>query len=182
MNSPSVCRRCGAPLGNQGAGLPACGACGALLAEETPAAAGRPPLLILLTVFLAFLALFGAIITLITLFMPGNEDYLVDNQLATKGDFLVKMLPSVFRFLVAAPIAYGLWRERTWARPILLAFAGVSELGKYLLPGWREAPPGVIVPRLVVSGIVIGLLGWYLYRKRNVVDYYNALSPLKSKP
>lgn len=127
-------------------------------------------------VFFAFLALFGAIITLITLVMPGNEDYLVDNQIATKSDFMVKMLPSMFRFLVAAPIAYGLWKERTWARPMLLAFFGIPELGKYLLPAWRDAPPGVIVLRLVISAIAIGLLGWYLYRKRNVVHYYKALS------
>ena len=130
-------------------------------------------------VFFAFFALFGAIITLITWVIPGNEGYLVDNQLATKSDFMVKMIPSMFRFLVAAPIAYGLWKERAWVRPMLLAFFGIPELGKYLLPGWRDTPPNVILSRLAISGIVLGLLAWYLYRKQNVVHYYKALSPPK---
>ena len=189
MMAAPVCPFCGArglPL-PQGAKDSVCSRCGAVVPEAVGDASGgvsegRPPLLMFLMIFLAFFAFFGALITLITLAMPGNDDYLVDNDVATKGEFLMKMLPSTLRFLFAGPIAYGLWKERRWARPLLLAFVGLSEFGKFFLPGWKEAPAGVIVPRLILSGILFGLLSWYLYGKRNVVRYYRARSDPPSHP
>jgi hypothetical protein len=178
MSAVLVCPNCNATASPSTADQPACSVCGTPFPgpissfDKRTEERQRPFLILLLMVFLAFFALFGALITLITLMVPGSEGYLVDNQLATKDDFLLKMVPSILRFLAAAPIAYGLWKERGWARPMLLAFFAIPELGKYLLPGWREAPASAIIPRLLLSMALVGFLGWYLYRKRSVIDYY----------
>lgn len=142
----------------------------------------RPFLLMLSMFFLAFLAAAGGAISLIILAAPGNDDYIIGSRITSKGEFLMKMLPSFALFLAAALIAYGLWKERGWTRPMLLAFFGLPELGKYLLPGWRSAPAGILLSRLILSGLMVGLLGWYLYRKQNVVRYYHLLSLPNSDP
>lgn len=186
MNSVLVCPNCRTPTEYQGSGQPACSACGTKLSARADAAGNqaaerqRPLLLLMLMVFLASLATIGLIITFMTVTVPGNEDYIVDNRLATQSDFLIKMFPFILLYLAAAPIAYGLWKERPWTRPLLVAFFAIPEFGKYLTPRWSEAPAHAFIPRFILSAILIGLLGWYLYKKRNVVRYYNALSGLKS--
>lgn len=175
MSAAVVCPNCGAPLSYPGPGGPACSACGT--APSGQATRKERPLL--LTMFMAFfgsLTTIGAIITFLTTTVPGNDDYIVGNRLASQEDFLIEMLPFIFLYLAAAPIAYGLWKERSWTRPFLFVFFGISELGKYLMPRWREAPAAALIPRLLISAALIGLLGWYLYRKRSVVGYYDALS------
>lgn len=185
MSTVLVCPNCRATTEYQGSGLPACSACGTRLSERADAAAGhtadrqRPSLLMIFMVFLGAFATIGTIITFLTVTVPGNEDYIVDNRLASQSDFLLKMLPFILLYLAAAPIAYGLWRERAWTRPLLLAFFGIPELGKYLMPRWQEAPAHALIPRFILSAVLVGLLSWYLYRKRNVVRYYNALSGSK---
>jgi hypothetical protein len=184
MMATRSCPDCGATTRQEGMDPPACSGCGKVFPDRSGEAGekgedGRPALLMFLMIFLFFFALFGGMISFITFMMPGSDDYLVDNQLATKNEFLLNMLPSMLRFLSAGPIAYGLWKERIWARPLLIAFVGIYELGKFLLPGWREAPAEVIVPRFILSGVIVGLLAWYLYKKQNVVRYYQTLSTQK---
>lgn len=186
MSAVLVCPNCRATTEYQDSGQPACSTCGTRLSAGADAAAGqeadrqRPLLLLIFMVFLGFLATIGVIITFMTVTVPGNEEYIVDNRLATQSDFLVKMLPFILLHLAAVPIAYGLWKERPWTRPLLVAFFAIPEFGKYLTPRWSEAPAHAIIPRFILSALLIGFLSWYLYRKQNVVRYYNAISGLKS--
>lgn len=187
MNSLLVCPSCSTPAEYPGSGKPACSACGAILqlpeqagaAGEQTAGRQRPSLLLVFMVFLASFATIGTIITFLTITVPGNEDYIVDNRLATQSDFLIKMLPFILLYLAAAPIAYGLWKERAWTRPLLVAFFAIPEFGKYLTPRWSDAPAHAFIPRFILSVVLIGLLSWYLYRKRNVVRYYNDISGVR---
>lgn len=188
MSAVLICPNCRTTAEYQGADPPACNACRTRLSVRTDtvgqqaADRQRPLFLLIVMVFLGSLATIGLIITFMTVTVPGNEDYIVDNRLATQGDFLVKMLPFILLYLAAVPIAYGLWRERPWTRPLLLAFFSIPEFGKYLMPRWSEAPAHAFIPRFILSAVLIGLLAWYLYRKRNVVRYYNALSGGRSEP
>lgn len=117
MNSVLICPNCRTPTEYQGSGQPACSACGTRLSARADAAGNqaaerqRPLLLLMLMVFLASLATIGLIITFMAVTVPGNEDYIVDNRLATQSDFLIKMLPFILLYLAAAPIAYGLWKN-----------------------------------------------------------------------
>lgn len=188
MSAVRVCPNCKTTIEFQDPGLPTCSACGAMLPppERAGAASGqavdeeRPLFLMIFMVFLGSFTTIGIIITLMTVTMAGNEDYFVDNRFATRSDFLIKMIPFILLYLAAAPIAYGLWKERPWTRPLLIAFFSIPEFGKYLTPRWSEAPAHAIIPRFILSAALIGLLCWYLYRKRNVVRYYNVLSGVKS--
>jgi len=186
MNLLLVCPSCRTTTEFQGSGQPVCSACGTRLSEGVDAASPhaadrqRPLFLLMLMVFLGSLAAIGLIITFLTVTVPGNEEYIVDNRLATQSDFLIKMLPFILLYLTAVPIAYGLWKERPWTRPLLIAFFSIPEFGKYFTPRWSGAPAHAFIPRFLLSALLIGLLAWYLYRKRNVVRYYNALSGIKS--
>lgn len=186
MPAVLICPHCGTTTEHPGAGPPVCSACGARLSEHADAASWRetdrqrPLLLLIFMVFLASLATIGIIITFMTVTVPGNDEYIVDNQLATQSDFLMKMLPFILLYVAAVPIAYGLWKERAWTRPLLIAFFSIPEFGKYLTPRWSAAPAHAFIPRFIFSMVLIGLLSWYLYRKRNVVRYYNTLSGVKS--
>jgi hypothetical protein len=190
MSAVRICPNCKTTVEFQNPGRPTCAACGAILPAPKPghtAAAQaadrqRPSLLLVLMVFMGSFATIGIIITFLTITVPGNEDYIVDNRLATQSDFLVKMLPFILLYLAAAPIAYGLWKERPWTRPLLVAFFAIPEFGKYLTPRWSGAPAHAFIPRFILSAVLIGLLIWYLYKKRNVVRYYEDLSGERSDP
>jgi hypothetical protein len=72
-------------------------------------------------------------------------------------------------------ISYGLWRERPWARPLMVAW-WVNGALMALFPPWGSPTVGD-----AVSGIVQSLIGgtiawWYLYKKENVVAYFDARS------
>lgn len=69
-------------------------------------------------------------------------------------------------------VAFGIWRERAWVRPAVLAFwLGISAL----LVGQGIAGVMNVAVALIWPAIYLGFVGWYFYRKPNVVDYYRAL-------
>lgn len=132
-------------------------------------------MLTLLAVFLAFFAAISLLVIMAATF--GNGPYSINGEPAIRSDYLQVMLPFIPASAAAAIASFGLWKERLWARPLLLGFYTVAGFGSALMPLWIEAPGVTVATGLLFSGILVGFLGWYLYRKQNVVRYYQTLRP-----
>lgn len=77
--------------------------------------------------------------------------------------------------LVSAGICYGLWKERTWSRPLMVffwVFLTAIQVGVAL--GSDERITNVTAA-LLAGAIMLGPVAAYLYFKNNVVEYYRAL-------
>lgn len=73
-----------------------------------------------------------------------------------------------------AAIGLGLWRERAWARPLMMAYWPMSAVLAYA-PAWSGGRATDLTGLLVFTAIAAALAWWYLYRKANVVAYFHAL-------
>jgi hypothetical protein len=79
-------------------------------------------------------------------------------------------------------VGIGLWQERSWTRPLMIGYwltVLVADVA-WIVGGTLTAIEGVGFA--VEIAISMGLAAWYLYRKANVVAYYDALrrSPIPS--
>jgi len=80
--------------------------------------------------------------------------------------------------LPAAVLAYGLLRSRRWTRPLLLVFhtaAAVSPFAMVLSVSLVHVSALVVLAVLAGMAAVGGAVWWYLYRKPNVVAWFNSL-------
>jgi uncharacterized membrane protein (UPF0136 family) len=130
--------------------------------------------------FSAFFSALGALVfALLAISLPFSRTYAVDGHAATRAQFLAASIPVLVAFppilVLFAAIAYALWRELPWSRPLILAFWGANLLLGAGLAVWgpvRDRGEWVPVP---VYLVVIGIVWWYLYRKSTVVAYYRVL-------
>lgn len=82
--------------------------------------------------------------------------------------FLRDGLPVAGMGLVLLTIAFGLWKEHRWARPLSMIFwLATLALGVALGTSRLEL--------MLIHLPILGLASWYFYRKRNVVLYYEEL-------
>lgn len=180
MNAIIVCPRCGS-ANEYSRGSPGeCVSCGtllppnALVAAERALVRRRPLLLTLFAVFLTFFAGVGSLVMLTSVL--GSGPYTINGEPATKGEFLRTIVPMLPVIVAAGTVSFGLWREKGWARPLLLSLYALAGLGSALMPLILNLPGVSVFPGLIFTLIVVALLGWYLYRKENVVEYYRALA------
>jgi hypothetical protein len=77
--------------------------------------------------------------------------------------------------VIFAVIAYGLARERSWTRPVMIGFWVIFDA--VMIAAVIKDPSADIGVAVAVffALIYIGAAGWYLFGKESVVDYYNAL-------
>jgi hypothetical protein len=73
-----------------------------------------------------------------------------------------------------AAIGLGLWRERAWTRPLMMAYWPMSAVLAYA-PAWSEGSPTDFIIPFAFTAIAAAVAWWYLYRKDNVVAYFHAL-------
>jgi hypothetical protein len=161
---PDVCDRCRTPFSDAVRQV----ADQSLRAEAAP----RP---LLLTLGLAFVTLWFAVVVLIfVVALVGNGPYKVDGQPVTKSEFFSD--PRFFAFapviVISAWIAWALWRERPWARPLML--------GSWIVVGVppifaRDADWASRVSSILFVVITMTIASWYLYGKANVVAYFQRL-------
>jgi hypothetical protein len=71
-------------------------------------------------------------------------------------------------------IAFGIWKERGWTRYLIMAFWAVV-LATNIGFGWAQSGLAGVVSAVAGSALVVVLVGWYLFGKENVVEYYQAL-------
>jgi hypothetical protein len=68
----------------------------------------------------------------------------------------------------ALSIGYGIWKERAWGRPALVALVLLSTVAQR----WLEPPSATSLVSLVLT---LAFVSWYLYLWPNVADYYRRL-------
>lgn len=72
-------------------------------------------------------------------------------------------------------IGVGLWRERAWARPLMMAYWPMSAVLAYA-PSWSGGSATDLSGLLAFTAIAAAVAWWYLYRKDNVVAYFHVLA------
>jgi hypothetical protein len=107
----------------------------------------------------------------IALLSPGTR-YLVHGQVVAREYFLARALPIVVLTTGALfGIAWGLWREHRWVRPLaLVSWATVVVV--------TTADATTRASALAASGVgcaVLLWMAWYLYATPRVRAYYAAL-------
>lgn len=136
--------------------------------------APKPALLVLGQFGTTFM---GGICLLFLVLAPFNlASYSISGQAVSGREFLVDGGGYAFGLIGGwvAAIAVGLWRERAWTRPLMLAYWPVSGALTVALE-WHEADfVTTIVSMLLFTGVAFATAAWYLYDKENVVAYFAA--------
>lgn len=95
-----------------------------------------------------------------------NHEQVSRIQFLSGGGYVLFLLP-----LLLGGIGYGLWKERAWARPLMVFFWLIlvtpSVISLLLGGGDKKSHLGALACLLIVV--------WYLYFKRNVVSYYRTV-------
>lgn len=134
--------------------------------------APKPALLLLGQIVTTF---GGGVFLLLLVLAPFNAaSYSINGQPLSGHEFLRAGGGYTFALIGIwlTAIAVGLWRERAWARPFMLAYWPITE-ALVVAQSWHE-------PDFVTSVVSTGLFtiagfavaAWYLYDKENVVAYF----------
>ena len=133
----------------------------------------KPPLLLLGQLG----ASFGGVVFLSLLLLAPFDlgSFHVNGEQMSGPEFLVRA-GWVFLFLggILAAIGFGLWRRRTWARPLMMAYWPVSVV-LASAPSRSERSTTGLTGLLAFSVMAAVVAWWYLYRKDNVVAWFQAL-------
>lgn len=144
------------------------------------AASDRPPMptLLRLGLWLSVLiaAVFVVALVLLAVMLPLTDAFPMGDRVVSRAEFIAAtwptlcMLPVTTAFVVA--IAVGVWKERAWARPVMMAYTVASIAWIAFVGIWSHQP---IVMSLVIDCALAAFTAWYLYAKPSVVAYYDAL-------
>jgi uncharacterized membrane protein YtjA (UPF0391 family) len=74
----------------------------------------------------------------------------------------------------AVTAAYAIWRERSWSRWPMVFF-WLAQVAGAIGSGWADAGIAGAAAGLASLLIILVLVGWYLFDKENVVEYYRSL-------
>lgn len=158
---------------------------------ETPADPGevRRPRPFLLTVWMGITLLYAAKMILLLLVTASlSRPIRADGKEMSAGAFVLSYLLMSATALLMVAGAFGIWKERRWTRGVLLAtwlsFVAIviasavsqsSGLAVVYPPNFtRMALAEKVIPLLpLLAGLAVSW--WYLYRKPNVVGYFEAI-------
>lgn len=117
----------------------------------------------------------GMIVLMGLMAVIGIGTYRINGQQVSPDEFLTRAMP-LFLTVGAAvgTIAYGVWRDRAWARPLLLGFVLTITVAPVIMAALTGGNVAELLPSAVVMLLFTGFLAWYLYRKSNVVAYFDA--------
>jgi hypothetical protein len=138
------------------------------------------PLLLLCGLgFSAFFSALGAIVfTIFAITIPFTTSYSVDGHPATRAEFFAASWPSLGILpvlLLFVAVAFALWRELPWSRPLILGLWGANLVLFIGLEIWGPVKDRGDWTPVFVFPIMIAIVWWYLYRKATVVAYYRVL-------
>jgi hypothetical protein len=77
--------------------------------------------------------------------------------------------------LLSLAIAYGIWQERPWTRWAIVAF-WLALLAMNIGLAWSVNGLAGAAGAIVALATFLLFVGWYLFGKSNVVEYYRALA------
>jgi len=120
----------------------------------------------------------GAVLLLAVLLAAVNASfvsYTVNGEAVSGHEFLLSA-GVAFAALgaLSLAIAFGIWRERVWTRYLILVFWAVVVAANIGL-GWAQSRISGVLSAVAGIATVLLLVGWYLFGKENVVEYYRAL-------
>lgn len=106
--------------------------------------------------------------------LMGSGRFSINGEAVSAGEFLRRVgLGWGLAGATCLAAGIGIWRERAWARPMMIAFWLIVSA---LLLGLAISLNGISVVVDLAYGITaVGGAAWYLYGKENVVAYYRAL-------
>lgn len=167
---PTACPNCDSPLP-----LALLGAAEAQLHNEPEV---KPLFLRALPIFLGLWAVIALPISLVFLASTGGT-YTINGVEVTREEFMRRAGSMFVVFpvlaLFAAAIAWGLYRNRRWARPFSVIFFLAVPLSPALILAKdpEQATPWGMTLLMAVLVAIPGI--WYFYWKPNVVRYYARL-------
>jgi len=119
---------------------------------------------------------FGAMATLFLVLAPWDiGSYSIGNEVVSGPEFLRRgglLFGAVGALFLA--IGIGLWRDRAWTRPLMLAYWPLSALLGFVMP---DTPTEGAISLAVFAAICGAFAALYLYGKASVRAYYEARTP-----
>jgi len=132
------------------------------------------PLLLTLALYTA--PAFGGFVLLLLFLAPFNAaNYSINGERVTGSEFLERagVLLGILGVSSLAG-AYAIWREYPWSRWAIVAF-WVAQVAGAIGFGWADSGIGGAAGAVASLLTVLVLVGWYLFGKENVVEYYQGL-------
>jgi hypothetical protein len=149
-------------------------------AVRTPRVSGRVAIPLLIKCAWVFMAVWAGTIyvTAVVVLIGATIDAIVNglgsgSLNGTRDDLLLAFWFTLFG-AVSGPFAWGVWKERAWTREAAMAFW--IGWGLIVVAGMILEPHSDDTRTLLYGLIGAVTAGWYFYRKRNVVLYYEELS------
>lgn len=132
----------------------------------------RPILLALVAFILSAHALILPIIVVMFLFADADTPITINGEPALIGEHrLFLALSFVAWWCVAAALAVGIWKRKSWIRSVVTAV--------FLVP-YVLAAVGLLVRGDILMFVIISIFAyviwWYLYKKQSVVRFFEATS------
>jgi FtsH-binding integral membrane protein len=184
MPASLVCPSCGSATTYHRPPVTTCPNCQAALPDALRQAAEasllrqKAPRPTLLTIGLYTAPAAGIVLVLAVLLAAFNASfvrYTINGETVSGHEFL-RTAGAAFGAMGIASlaIAFGVWKERAWTRYLIMAFWAVV-LATNIGFGWAQSGFAGVVSAVAGSALVVVLVGWYLFGKENVVEYYQAL-------
>ena len=185
MSVAVICPRCTKAATLYGSPASVCPNCGVSFPEdlrlsiEANLAREKAPRPLLLTLGMFGSAFFGPVVCLFMVLAPFNiGTYSIDNEQIRGPEFLRRAGVGFGSMgLICILISYALWRERSWARPLMLLFWGVAY--SMTIVSEVKGPPGQLGITIFFAAALLAVAAWYLYGKKSVKAYYGALNQQK---
>jgi hypothetical protein len=124
---------------------------------------------------------FGGLFLLLVLlaaFDAGN--YTIDGEVVSGPEFLQRA--GVYYATLggsALAAAYAIWQERSWSRWAIVAF-WVAQLAAAIGFGWASSGWAGVAGAVASLLLLAILVGWYLFDRENVVEYYRSLEKMEA--
>ena len=147
----------------------------------TPAMRPMPWVLRGFMILSGLLGLMTGLGSLIFLFAAaaGSGPYMVQGATVSRDEFMAFAIPMLLGEAAlcgcAVSAAWGLFRRRYWARPLLLGLAVAATLFSVLGGTFVGLPTARLLIATLTGGLAILVLWWILYRRDDVVDWFEAL-------
>lgn len=183
MSVSLLCPNCSAATTFHRPPVTACPACQAPFPDslrgpaEASLAREKAPRPLLLTLGIYGSAFFAGVSALFLILAPFNiGSYSIGDRAVTGPEFL-RQVGATFGVAGAlcAAISYGLWRERSWTRPLMLLFWVVLDITLITQAVKYPAPDLGPVGATFFSAVYVLVSAWYLYGRASVNAYYAAL-------
>lgn len=184
MSTVAICPNCATPVKFQFLPVDKCPSCGSNLPEQLRSVVEasvrreqlQKPALLLLGMFGS--ALFSGVAAIFLVLAPFDiGSYTINDEPVTGPEFLRR---AGFLFFggaaICAAISYGLARNRSWTRPLMLVYWIVIAIGSISL-----GDSGNVACSILAALFALALAALYLYAKDSVTDYYDAIRKRESQ-